>query len=147
VSAAFFARGLRSNAPAGAGGKWSSVIFGLPGLARRCRATSTGPVAATWTMTTCSYSPRPWTRTHTVCPSRVWGTEYWPASKETIGIEAGTVLVRPNATVCGCAGTGCNRACSSASISLGARRVTRWTRLLTSSQNASHAASSSANEP
>ena len=41
TSAAFLARGLRSNAPAGAGGKCSSVICGLPGLARRCRATST----------------------------------------------------------------------------------------------------------
>ena len=41
------------------------------------------------------------TRTHTVCPSRVAGTEYWPPSKETIGVVAGTVRVTPNATVCG----------------------------------------------
>ena len=60
---------------------------------------------------------------------------------------AGTTLVTPNATVCGAAGSGCSRARSCSSISSGARRVTRWTRALTWSQNASHAASSSANEP
>ena len=74
------------------------------------------------------------------------GTEYCPPSKATIGVFAATVRVTPNATVCGTAGSGCSRACSSASISTGARRVTRCTRPLTCPQNTSHAASRSANE-
>ena len=129
--------------PAGAGGKWASSICGLPGVARACRATSTGPSSPTWTMTTCSSRPAGPAPTPSA-PSRVCGTEYWPPSKETIGVFAGTVRVTPNATVCGVAGIGCSRARSSASISAGARRVTRCTRALTCSQNASHAASSSA---
>ena len=60
---------------------------------------------------------------------------------------AGTTRVVPNATVCGTAGTGCSRARSSASISTGGRFVVRWARVLTFSQNASHAASSSAKLP
>ncbi len=59
---------------------------------------------------------------------------------------AGTTLVTPNATVCAAVGIGCNRACSSASISTGARRVTRWTRTLTCAQNCSQAASRSAKQ-
>ena len=55
-------------------------------------------------MTTCSSAPTPWTRTHTVSPSSRCGTEYWPPSKVTIGVFAGTVRVTPNATVCGIAG-------------------------------------------
>ncbi len=58
-----------------------------------------------------------------------------------------TVRVTPNAIVCAVAGTGCSRSASSASISTGTRRVTRWTRELTCPQNCSHAASSCANEP
>ena len=57
-----------------------------------------------------------------------------------------TVRVTPNDTVCGAAGSGCSRARSSTSMSIGARRVTRCTRALTVSQNSAHAASSSANE-
>lgn len=95
---------------------------------------------------TCSSAPRPCTRPHTVWPSRPAGTEYCPPSKDTIGMLAGTVRVTPKATACGTAGIGCNRARSSASISSGARRVTRCSRALTWTQNASHAASSSPNE-
>ncbi len=94
-------------------------------------------------MTTCSSSPTPWARTHTVAPSSWCGTEYWPDSNVTIGVFAGTTLVVPNATVCGTAGTGCSRARSCASISTGGRFVTRCARVLTFSQNATQAASSS----
>ncbi len=93
---------------------------------------------------TCSCAPWPWTRTHTVSPSRVCGTEYCPPSNATIGVLPGTTLLTPNATVCGDAGIGCSAARSCASISAGARRVTRCVRALTCSQNASHAASSCA---
>ena len=55
-----------------------------------------------------------------------------PASKDTIGVLPGTVRVTPNATVCGCAGTRCRRSPSSASMSTGARRVIRCTRVFTS---------------
>jgi hypothetical protein len=85
-------------------------------------------------------------RTQTCSPSRACGTEYCPPSKATIGVLSGTVRVTPNATVCGASGSRCNRARSSASISTAARRVTRCTRALTCSQNASHARSNSANE-
>ncbi len=64
----------------------------------------------------------------------------------TIGVFAGTVRVRPNATVWGSAGTGCRRVRSSASMTSGARLVTRWTRALTIAQNTLHASSRSANE-
>ena len=56
-------------------------------------------------MTTCSSAPRPCTRTQTVWPSSSCGTEYSPASNLTIGILAATVRGRPNARVCGSAGT------------------------------------------
>ncbi len=152
-SAALLAFGCLSSAPAGAGGKCSSSIRGLPGVARGCRATSTGPASPTCTITTrspprpdSSSVPWPWTRTHTVRPSRRCGTEYWPPSWVTIGVFAATVRVTPNATVCGATGSGCNRARSSASMSAGTRRVTRCTRMFTVSQNAWQAASSSAND-
>ena len=58
--------------------------------------------------------------------------------------RASTLRVTPSAAVNGAAGTGCSRARSSASISAGARRVTRCGRALTWSQNAAQAASSSA---
>ena len=57
---------------------------------------------------------------------------------------AGTARVTPNAAVKGWAGSGCSRARSSASMSAGGRRVIRCGRVLTSKQNAAHAASSSA---
>ncbi len=76
-------------------------------------------------MTTSSPSPSPWARTHTVAPSRVCGTEYWPDSNITIGVLPGTTRVVPNATVCGCVGTGCSRVRSSANISTGGRFVVR----------------------
>ena len=41
-----WASGSRCSAPGGAGGKCSSSMRGLPGSARRCRATSTGPAVA-----------------------------------------------------------------------------------------------------
>jgi hypothetical protein len=66
---------------------------GDSGVARRCRATSTGPSSPRGVMTTCSSPPRPWTRTHTVAPSSVCGTEYWPDSNAPIGVFDGTVRV------------------------------------------------------
>ena len=59
---------------------------------------------------------------------------------------AATTRVVPKDTVCGWAGSGCNRACSSASIATGGRRVTRCVRAFTISPNASQAASSSAKQ-
>lgn len=56
-------------------------------------------------------------------PSSWCGTEYWPDSKVTSGVFAGTCRVVPNATVCGVIATGCRRARSSASISTGGRLV------------------------
>lgn len=56
-SAAFFARGRRSNGPSGWGGKWASSILGVPGVARWWRATATGPSSPTWTRITCSSAP------------------------------------------------------------------------------------------
>ena len=53
--------------------------------------------------------------------------EYWPCSKVTIGVFSPTVRVTPNVAVNGAAGDRCSRARSSASISAGARRVTRRT--------------------
>ena len=80
-------------------------------------------------------------------PVNVCGTEYCPPSKNTIGVRAPTVrVVTPNATVCGAEGSGCKRARSWASISAGTRRVTRWNRALTCSQNAAQAASRSAKQ-
>jgi hypothetical protein len=67
------------------------------------------------------------------------GTEYWPCSKVIIGVFAGTVRATPNAAVYGCSGSGCSRPRTSASISAGARRVTRCGRVLTCSQNTAQA--------
>jgi hypothetical protein len=66
---------------------------GDPGMARRWRATSTGSSSPRWVMMTCSSPPRPWTRTHTVAPSSVCGTESWPDPNATIGVFDGTVRV------------------------------------------------------
>lgn len=65
-------------------------------------------------MTTCSATPTPWVRTHTVAPSSewpswTWGTEYWPDSNVTIGVLIGTTRVVPNATVCGTVGKVCGK--------------------------------------
>ena len=57
-----------------------------------------------------------------------------------------TVLVSPNVTVCGSAGTGCSRARSCSSMSAGTRFVVRCTRPFTIVMNARQAASRSANE-
>ena len=53
----------------------------------------------------------------------------------------------PNAAVNGVSGRRCSRACSSASISTGARRVTRCGRALISRVNTAQAASNSAKLP
>ena len=74
ASASLPAFGSRLIAPAGAGGKWSSSICGLPGSARACRATSIAPRSPTCTITTRSSRPAPCTRTHTVSPSNRCGT-------------------------------------------------------------------------
>jgi epoxyqueuosine reductase QueG len=116
---------------------------GLPGVVLWWRATSTGPPVPTCTITTCS----PCRRTHTVCPARWWGTEYWPCSKQIIGVFSATVRVTPNVAVNGTSGNRCNRACSWASISTGARRVTRCGRALISVVNTAQAVSNSAKLP
>jgi hypothetical protein len=106
-------------------------------MVTRWRATSTGPRSPTWTTTTSS----PWQRTHTVWPANACGTEYCPVSNSIIGVVCPTVRVWPNASVNGWAGSGCRRARSSPSASVGARRVTRCGRALTCSQNPAHACS------
>ena len=93
-------------------------------------------------MTTCP----PWRRTWTTCPASWCGTEYWPPSNDTSDIVS-ALRVTPSAAVNGAAGTGCRRGSSSASISAGARRVTRCGRALTCSQNAAQAASRAAKLP
>ena len=40
----------------------AAAALGVPGVARRCRATSAGPFGPRWVMITCSPSPWPWTR-------------------------------------------------------------------------------------
>ena len=101
-----------------------------------------GPSGPAWAITTCS----PCRRTYTACPASSCGTEYC-AALERDQRHLSTRRVTPSAAVNGAAGTGCSRARSSASISAGARRVTRCGRALTCPQNASQAASSSAKLP
>jgi hypothetical protein len=137
ASAPVTALGLRLSGSRSRDSKWVSSRRGLPGVVRRCRATSTGPSSPTCTTITSS----PWARTHTSAPPRRCGAEYEPPSNATMAVVDPTVRVTPNATVYGVGGSGCRRDASSASISAGARLVTRCGRALMCSQNASQASS------
>ena len=124
----------RSSAPAGAGGKWLVVdAAGCPAWPGACRATSTGPAGRDVDDDDLLVSAGAVARGPTpVCPSRCRGTEYWPSSKVTIGVFAGTDAGQPERDrVRPSRGSGAAGPAPRPSISTGARRVTRCTRALT----------------
>ena len=114
-------------APPAAAGNARRRPAGCPVWSRAWRATSTGPASPTCTITTCvarAAAPTPSARPGGAAPNRT------RARTRPSGCSAATVRVTPNAAVQGLRGTGCSRARSCASISAGARRVTRCGRLV-----------------
>jgi len=68
VFAAVPGSGSRCSEPSGTDGTGPLSIAGLPGSARRCWATSTGPAGPTWTMTTRSVADSEAARPHRFAP-------------------------------------------------------------------------------
>jgi hypothetical protein len=140
--------GLAVQWPGRLGGKCSSSIFGVPGWPGGGGRPRPGPSAPTWTITTCSSSPTavgtdPHRRTQQLVRDRVLaGLEHHHrcvARHHPRGDPE-----RDRVRVCGDrVQPGVPRPASRPV----ARRVTRCARVLTFSQNSTHAASSSANEP
>ena len=109
----------------GCGREMPVVDPGAARVARRCRATSTGPGIAEMGDHDLLTVPGPVARTQTVAPSSWWGTEYCPDSKLTIGVvdrdHSGDTVPGGERHP----GSRCSRVRSSASMSTGQRFVTR----------------------
>ena len=137
-------RGVRSSAPAGAGGKCASATRGLPGVVLLVAGDldrATRPDVHDHDLLAVAAHP------HRLPDQGVRHRVLAVLERDHRGVRRRPCGSPRTSAVNGVAGSGCSRACSSASISAGARRVTRCARALTCSENSAQAASSSAKLP